>query len=141
MCDLPQQNMFCSDTDCGICSICQCGLDKRCIRKNVKFQRFGNGFYFAPNSSKCHDYTQGNPRHQLRAMLLFDVAPGKKYRMQANSQNLTAPPNGYDSVHGVGAPGSSSVLNYDELVVYNPDSSLPRYIIVYQKDGIKKLVT
>ena len=72
-------------------------------------------------------------------MLLFDVAPGKKYRMQANNEKLTAPPNGFNSIHGVG--GSSSVLNYDELVVYNPDSSLPRYIVVYQKDGINKRAT
>ena len=74
-------------------------------------------------------------------MLLFDIVPGKKHKIQANNVDLTAPPKGYDSVHGVGAPGSSSVLNFDELVVYNPDSSLPRYIIVYQKDGVDKIAT
>ena len=29
-------------------------------------------------------------------------------------------------------------LNYAEIVIYNPDAVVPRYIIVYQKDGAHK---
>ena len=126
-CDL--SSAPCTDQECGICGISSTGLDRRCIRKNVSFQRFGHGFYLAPNSSKCHDYTQG--ANGYRAMLLCDVCPGNKYQLEGNRQHLTGPPPGYDSVYGqVG-----SKLNYPEIVVYKPEAVLPRYVILYEKDG------
>ena len=36
-------------------------------------------------------------------------------------------PSGYDSVYG-------SSLNYPEIIVYDPNAVMPRYIIVYRKD-------
>ena len=134
-CNITRDKRACSDSDCGVCGISSMGLDRRCIQKNINFQRFGHGFYLAPNSSKCHDYTQG--AHNFRAMLLCEVAPGNKYSLKQNDPKLKGPPKGYDSVYGTA--GSASVLNYDEIVVYNPDCILPRYIIVYQKDGIQKI--
>ena len=60
-----------------------------------RFQRFGHaGFYLAPHSSKCHDYTQGSHTH--RAMLLCDVLPGKKHVVTTDQTHLNAPPQGYD---------------------------------------------
>ena len=57
---LPPHKLFaCHDQDCGICGISAIGFDRRCVRKNINFQQFGYGFYLAPNSLKCHDYTQG----------------------------------------------------------------------------------
>ena len=139
-CNITATNTLCRDENCGICGICSVGLDRRCIQKNISFQRFGHGFYLAPNSSKCHDYTQG--ACGFRAMLLCDVAAGKKYILQANDQKLLKPPEGYDSVYGKGVPGSSSsVLNYDEIVIYNPDCVLPRYVIVYKHNGTHKIAT
>ena len=123
----------CNDQQCGICGISNTGLDRRCIRKNINFQRFGHGFYLAPNSSKCHDYTQG--ANGYRAMLLCDVCPGRKYFLQTDNVQLQGPPQGYDSVYG--QVGGS--LNYPEIVVYNPDAIVPRYIIMYQKDGVGKI--
>ena len=70
-------------------------------------------------------------------MLLCDVCPGNKYTLQRDNQQLTSPPQGYDSVHG--QTGGS--LNYEEIVLYQPDAILPKYIIVYQKDGIRKIAT
>ena len=136
-CNIKRDQHTCSDSDCGICGISSMGLDRRCIQKNISFQRFGHGFYLAPNSSKCHDYTQG--AHNFRAMLLCEVAPGNKYFLQKNDTGLEGPPEGFDSVYGKSAAGSASVLNYDEIVIYNPDSVLPRYIIMYQKDGTHKI--
>lgn len=133
VCNIIGTNTLCSDVDCGVCGIANIGFDRRCIRKNIDFQRFGHGFYLAPNSSKCHDYTHG--RCGYRAMLLFDVCPGNKYQLQTDDEKLTAPPEGYNSVHG--KHGIS--LNYDELVLYNPDGALPKYIIVYSKDGDHKI--
>ena len=126
-------SMPCTNTDCGVCGISNTGLDRRCIRKNINFQRFGHGFYLAPNSSKCHDYTQG--ANGYRAMLLCAVCPGRKYILRTDNVNLKGPPQGYDCVYG--QEGSS--LNYAEIVVYNPDAVVPRYIIVYQKDGVNKI--
>ena len=135
LCNITTSNSMCNDKDCGICGISRTGFDRRCIRKNISFQRFGHGFYVAPNSSKCHDYTQG--AHGYRAMLLCDVCPGKKYPMTHNNEKLQGPPPGYDSIHGQGGP--CSILNYDEVVVYNPDCVLPRYVIVYQLNGTRKI--
>lgn len=129
-CNIAAIQAPCSDGNCGICGISCSGLDRTCIRKNIDFQRFGQGFYLAPHSSKCHDYTEG--AHSYRAMLLCDVCPGKKYRLETNSQHRRGPPPGYDSVYGqVG-----SKLNYPEIVVYEPDAVIPRFIILYQKDGV-----
>ena len=128
-CDISTSRSPCRDGNCGVCGISCSGLDPNCIRKNIDFQRFGHGFYVAPHSSKCHDYTQGI--NGYRAMLLCDVCPGNKHRLETNSQHFTGPPRGYDSVYGqVG-----SKLNYPELVVYNPEAVLPRLIFIYQKDG------
>ena len=135
LCNITTSNSMCNDKDCGICGISRTGFDRRCIRKNINYQRFGHGFYVAPNSSKCHDYTQG--AHGYRAMLLCDVCPGRKYPMTRNDEKLQGPPPGYDSVHGQGGVGS--VLNYDEVVIYNPDCVLPRYVIVYQLNGTHKI--
>ena len=99
-----------------------------------KFKRFGHGFYLAPHSSKCHDYTRGSHTH--RAMLLCDVLPGKKHVVTTDQTHLTAPPQGYDSVYGQPAPGC---LNYPEIVLFDEASILPRYVIMYQKDGIGKI--
>ena len=131
-CDL--SNMPCTDKDCGICGISTKGFDQQLFGKNCRLQRFGHGFYLAPNSSKCHDYTQGS--HGYRAMLRCEVCPGRKYKLQGNKTGLKGPPPGYNCVYGeVGRK-----LNYPEIVVYDPDAVLPRYIIVYQKNGTHKLV-
>jgi hypothetical protein len=132
-CSITTANTLCNDEECGVCGIANIGFDRRCIRKNINFQRFGHGFYLAPNSSKCHDYTQGHGG--FRAMLLFDVCPGKKYRLQRDDETLTAPPEGYNSVHGK----AGIRLNYDELVLYNPDGAIPKFIIIYSKDGNEKI--
>ena len=121
--------------ECGICGISSTGLDPQSIGKSISFQRFGPGFYLAPHSSKCHDYTQG--ANGYRAMLLCDVCPGNKYFLRTNNVHLIGPPSGYDCVYG--QVGGS--LNYPEIVVYHPDAVIPRYIIMYRKDGVGKIAT
>ena len=132
-CDIVKTGTTCTDTNCSICGISMFGMYRKCIRININFQRFGHGFYFAPHSSKCHDYTQGVNKH--RAMLLVDILPGKKHTILTTQQELTGPPDGCHSVFG--KPGQS--LNYPELVVYNPDCVMPRYIVVYQLNGVHKI--
>ena len=133
-CDLAHTTSICSHSDCGICGISWEGSKLAHVAKNIKrFKRFGHGLYLAPNSSKSHDYTQGSHTH--RAMLLCDALPGKKHVVTTNHTHLTAPPPGYDSVYG--QPGGS--LNYPEIVLYDEASILPRYILLYEKDGIGKI--
>ena len=129
-CDITTLQRLCSDGECGICGISSGGLDPQYIRTKIPFQRFGHGFYFAPDSSKCHDYTEG--ANGLRAMLLCDIHDGQKHELEKKNQKLTRPPKECDSVYGkVG-----DELNYPELVVYEPDAVMPRYIVVYEKDGV-----
>ena len=133
-CNVGKSKKFCKDKSCGICNISKIGLDQQCIQTNIWFQRFGQGFYLAPNSSKSHDYTEG--AYGCRAMLLCDVCPGRKYPLKNTDQNLTGPPEGFDSIYGqVGRE-----LNYPEIVLHSPDAVLPRYIIVYRKDGTDRLI-
>jgi len=110
-----------------VCGIASEGMKEECIGKHIDFQRFGKGYYLAPNSSKCHDYTDSN-RWGHRALLLCDVLPGNKYETETMSQKRTSPPSGFDSIFGkVGQE-----LNYPEIVLYNRSAILPRYIVVYQ---------
>ena len=132
-CDIANSGSPCNDNDCGICGISKFGMFRKFIRRNINFQRFGHGFYFSPNSSKCHDYTQGIQTH--RAMLRVEIMPGKKHVILSDDVKLTKPPDGCHSVFG--KPGQA--LNYAELVVYNPDCVMPRYIIVYVHNGVHKI--
>ena len=135
-CDLLSRMIECSGTNCGICGISQDGFDESRIGYNIpRFQRFGCGIYLAPNSSKCHDYTQGS--YGVRAMLVCKVALGKSYVLTESQSNLTAAPHGFDSVYGKNSP--QGALNYDEVVVYCSEAILPTYIIVYKRDGIGKI--
>ena len=135
LCNITVTKDLCCSSDCGICGISESGFKRHKISHNIlSFQRFGPGFYLAPKSSKCHDYTQG--AYNYRALLLCDVSPGNKYKLAKNDQSLNGPPDGYHSIHGV-AGGS---LNYEEIVLSNPDAIIPKYIIIYQKDGVDKIV-
>ncbi len=71
----------------------------------------------------------------MRAILLCSVAKGKEYSVTKDMQHLKAPPPGFHSVMGT----AGGMLNFPELVVYRGEAALPRYIIVYNKDGIGKI--
>lgn len=136
LCDLVNTQTCCDDKDCGICGISSEGFDKERIGINIpRFQRFGKGIYLAPNSSKCHDYTQGNPAFGVRAQLLCLVAQGARYELMQDNTTLTEPPGQHNSVYG--RKGGS--LNYDEIVVFDSDAVWPQFIVVYELNGIDKI--
>ena len=54
-CDILSSNRCCGTQTCGVCGISRNGFDLSAVRS--RFQRFGKGIYFAPNSSKSNDYT------------------------------------------------------------------------------------
>lgn len=135
-CDLEKSNKYCSDTNCGVCGISQNGFDASKIGTNIsRFKRFGHGIYLAPNSSKCHDYTQGVVEYGTRAQLLCLVACGAQYELLHDDTKLQQPPSQYHSVYGK----SGGSLNYDEIVVYDVRAVLPQYIVVYEHNGVHKI--
>ncbi len=126
-CNIKSTRELCRNESCGICAIARRGFDKNKIRRN-SFQRFGPGFYLAPNSSKANDYAKGSYSH--KAMLLCDVYPGKKYKLSQNNTNINGPPRRFRTIYGT----VGGVLNYGEIVVQSSksDDIHPRYIIVYK---------
>ena len=136
VCDLTRNKVLCGDQACGVCGISANGFSYHQIGHNISFQRFGQGFYLSPNSSKCHDYTQGYKGSGYRALLLCDVCPGKKYTTYKTDKTLKAPPNDCNCVYGE----AGQDLNYSEIVLYDHRAILPRYIILYKRDGTNKLI-
>ena len=135
LCDITNNEDACCSLNCSTCRIVTSGFSSHRIGTNIsRFQRFGHGFYLAPNSSKCHEYTEG--AYDFRALILCDVCPGKKCEMTTNNTKLTGPPPGYDSIHGK----KGQYLNYEEVVLPRADAILPKYIIVYKKEGTHKLI-
>ncbi len=116
---------LCKQPSCGICGITCAGMDPYSIRSDIKdFQRFGRGFYLASNSSKCDTYADSNGH---KGMLLCDVLPENKFKRTVDDRHLQGPPPGYHSI--LGEEGER--LKYPEIVVYNEDAVMPRYIIIY----------
>ncbi len=124
-CNIKRTRKLCRNESCGICGIARRGFDKNKIRSD-SFQRYGPGFYLAPNSSKANDYAKGS----YTAMLLCDVYPGRKYKLSQNNTNINGPPRRFQTIYGT----VGGVLNYEEIVVQPSRSNdiHPRYIIVYK---------
>ena len=136
-CDLANYAELCDDPNCGACGIARRGFDPQ--RINLKaWQRFGKGFYFAPNSSKSYDYAANNrigatvrdKNTRYNAVLVCDIAPGRKYGIRYHTPHLPKPPPDYNSFHGKskGIMGKGE-LNYDELVIFDYEAICPCYII------------
>ena len=135
-CDLLNNNQVCTDSGCGVCGIVQTGFDPDRIGTNIpRFMRFGRGFYFAPNSSKCHDYTLGVEEYGVRALLVCLVASGTKFETTTDHTSLTQAPQQYDSVFGT----AGGTLNYPEVVVYRREAILPQFVIVYRHNGVHQI--
>ncbi|KAG8913687.1 hypothetical protein FRC00_001835 [Tulasnella sp. 408] len=78
---------------------------------------------------KADDYTSAHWPSDHKVMIVAKAALGKSSIQYRNSQHLTAPPHGYDSVFGeVGV-----ALNYDEQVLYKNEAIRPAYIVVYER--------
>lgn len=114
----------CSQPDCRVCKILKSGGLKinKAKTKSSKLL-YGNGLYFTATSSKADDYSKG--RH--KAIFIAEVVLGEPEHMPDGATYLTQPPNGKDSV--LGDPGT--VVNFDEVVVYNEDACLLKYIVYY----------
>jgi Poly(ADP-ribose) polymerase catalytic domain len=108
-----------------------------CHSKN----RFGRGFYFAPESSKANTYAYGVNKgcstHNdqactrcTRKMLICRLAMGNTYI----AKKIGALPPGYNSV--VAHPENVHRLHYPEIAVFHPDqvSNLYTRVIKYLRN-------
>lgn len=97
---------------------------------------FGHGIYFATDYRKSYGYTGhgsayygggGSIRGRDAFMFLCDMVMGDAYRAPSTG-NWTSPPNGKDSVFGVGGDRGHSLEN-DEHVIFDSNYQRIRYII------------
>ncbi len=133
---------FCNDFSCGVCGIARRGFDLSRVRHH-RWQRFGPAFYLAPNSSKSNDYPLGidfDSTSSFQAVLLCNVAPGRKYQVLYNKTRLQGPPPGYHSVYGkTKLFGMFGDLNYEEVALYDNEAILPMYVIFYSRSNVGNL--
>ena len=143
-CNLLEFLQPCSDANCAICCITQKGFDPSKISSRY-WQRFGRGFYLAPNSSKSYEYplagrTEGIPTTlSFRALIVCDVVPGRMYTLRKNDPSLEGPPHGYHSVYGKAKWfwfKISSDLDCDELVIFDEAAIRPSFILFCENLGI-----
>ena len=140
-CDILQNRSLCINDGCSVCGISREGFDPTRIRTHVNYQRFGHAFYLATNSSKCHEYSEGF--NGVRALLYCQVAMGNCYYAPTDEPNRRAPPPGYDCTFGKRGThrGGIGSLNYNEVAIYGiSEAILPKYIIVYQNNGVNLLL-
>ena len=140
-CDIVNNQDLCTNANCSVCGICKEGFQSSWIHRHVSYQRFGHAFYLAVNSSKCHEYSEGC--QGVRALMYCQVAGGNMYYARTDEPNRQAPPPGYDSVYGQKGThhGGIGSLNYDEIAIYGiSEAILPKYVIVYSKDGERLLL-
>ncbi|CAI2174729.1 1670_t:CDS:2 [Funneliformis geosporum] len=129
-----ETDTLCSNLKCAVCGIITEGY-KLEYAKSSRFgcQKFGEGIYFSGTSSKSDDFNGKSLKIfegiKYKVMFLNKVIVGRTFELIQADKSLTGPPKNYDSV--VGEPGS--LLNYDELVVYNESACIPQYLIVYEK--------
>lgn len=93
---------------------------------------YGNGIYFAKNSTKAAQYSTND----FGEMLICSVAVGKAKVVESaqSSLNYTAICNEFDSVYAPrDTKGTGGVL-FDEFIVYNVHQILPKYLIVFHKE-------
>jgi len=150
------------------CSILKNGfsLDPQTYGAFISGKMYGYGIYFTNSSSKSAQYCGiDNDSHGKICLLLSEVSLGvvnKKIRADPFITKEILSNNGYDSIHGVGrmTPKSgisinnlnsvyipngklirsdyNSVLDYDEMVVYNTKRINPKYTIILNKSPIEK---
>lgn len=116
----------------NILGICKHGLLMRPPGVYITGSMFGNGLYFADQSSKSEQYAfgrygGGSGRGDTFFMFVADVALGKIKKYQNPQSHLVEAPRGYHSVQG--EAGSSLIHN--EFIVYDIKQHLLQYLIEF----------
>jgi len=95
----------------------------------------GSGIYFASSASTSAKYSAPGS-NGTRLMLVNEVALGKVKVFRKFSLDLTSPPAGYDSCHGVQyIEDEPSDFKDDEYAIYNGNQQKIRYLVEFVLPG------
>lgn len=120
----------------NILGICKHGLLMRPPGVYITGSMFGNGLYFADQSSKSEQYAfgrfgGGSGRGNTFFMFVADVALGKVKKYQDAQSHLTKPPVGYNSVQGE----KGSYLLHNEFIIYTLEQHILHYLIEFRSNS------
>lgn len=126
------KELFHGSRSANILGICKKGLLMRPPGVYITGSMFGNGIYFADQSSKSEQYSTarfGGSRGSSSTYYMFvaDVALGKIMKYKNAQSWLTEPPRGYHSVQG--EKGYS--LLHNEFIIYTPRQHILKYLIEF----------
>jgi poly [ADP-ribose] polymerase len=120
----------------NILGICKRGLLMRPPGVYITGSLFGNGLYFADQSSKSEQYAfgrfgGGGGRGDTFFMFVADVALGKVKKYQSSQSNLDRPPSGYHSVQGE----KGGYLLHNEFIIYDIKQHILQYLVEFKTSG------
>lgn len=125
--------LFHGSRPANILGICKHGLLLRPSGAIVTGSMFGNGLYFADQSSKSEQYSFAGgwgSRHGSNTYFMFvaDVALGKIKEYEDSQSNLQKAPSGYHSV--LGKKGRQ--LLHNEHIVYDIKQHILQYLVEFR---------
>jgi poly [ADP-ribose] polymerase len=128
------QPLFHGSRPCNILGICKKGLLLRPPGAYVTGSMFGNGLYFADQSTKSSQYSTARfggtgTNKNTYFMFVTDVALGRIKEFSNAQPSLNSAPAGYDSVQGV--KGSSLVHN--EFIIYDIHQQKLQYLVEFSQ--------
>lgn len=120
----------------NILGICKHGLLMRPPGVYITGSMFGNGLYFADQSSKSEQYSfgrfgGGGGKAETFFMFVTDVALGTIKEYEDAQTHLTKPPSGYHSVQGK----KGRWLQHNEFIVYELKQHILQYLIEFKTNS------
>jgi poly [ADP-ribose] polymerase len=120
----------------NILGICKHGLLMRPPGVYITGSMFGNGLYFADQSSKSEQYAfgrygGGSGKGTTYFMFVTDVALGKIKEYEDAQTHLTKAPPGFHSVQGK----KGRYLYHNEFIVYDLKQHILQYLIEFSTNG------
>jgi poly [ADP-ribose] polymerase len=125
--------LFHGSRSANIMGICKKGLLLRPPGAYVTGSMFGNGLYFADQSTKSSQYStarfggSGNSYGDSYFMFVADVALGKIKKYEDSQSHLNKAPYGYDSVQGE----KGRQLIHNEFIVYDIRQNQLQYLVEF----------
>lgn len=125
--------LFHGSRNCNMLGIMQHGLKIKPSAAVHTGSMFGEGIYFASQSSKSANYCWGfggaNQSLDTNFLMVCEVATGKIKEYTDPQLELKSAPKGFNSVMGKKGPN----LLHDEYIVYNENQARIRYIIEFKR--------
>lgn len=125
--------LFHGSRSANIMGICKKGLLLRPPGAYVTGSMFGNGLYFADQSTKSSQYSTarfgggGNSYGNSYFMFVADVALGRIKTYEDSQSHLNKAPHGFDSVQGV----KGRQLVHNEFITYDTRQNQLQYLVEF----------